>query len=111
MTAALTKPYRLFTDADMSATITSSAVDVSRLIYGSVSLWWTGTPNGTITAEAQNGDAPWIALTGFSQSGGLNSGSALFLFTILPYEKIRIKYTLLSASPGVLNAVFVAKGY
>lgn len=111
MTAALTKPYRLFTDTAMASTTSSASIDVSRLIYGSVSVWWTGTPTGTLTAEAQNGsDAPWITISGMTQATGGTSGNCLFTFTILPFEKIRITYTASSGS-GVLNACLVAKGY
>jgi hypothetical protein len=110
MTAALTKPYSVFTNISMTSLVSSVAIDVSRLIYGSVSVWWTGTPTGTVIAEAQNGDAPWIAITGLTATTGGASGNALFTFTILPFEKIRLTYTP-SSGTGTLNGILVAKGY
>lgn len=110
MTAALTK-YSLFSSTSLASTVSSSSIDVGRLIYGSVSLWWTGTPTGTLTVEAQNGtEAPWIAVSGYSQATGGASGSVLWLFTLFPYEKVRITYTSTSGT-GALNGCFVAKGY
>jgi hypothetical protein len=101
------KPWELQT---LGASVSSSALDVTRLIYASLAVEWTGTPTGTLNLQARNGDSGWINITGQTQAFSGASGSVMFIFEILPFEDIRLDYTRVSGT-GTITVNFIAKGW
>jgi len=110
MSAKIIGPYNLLDAVSLGASVNSSELDVTRLIYASIAIDWTGTPTGTLTLEAKNGSSSWIAITGQSQALAGASGSIMLTLTILPWEKIRLSYARTSGT-GSVTGVVIAKGW
>ena len=109
MSAKIIGPYKLLDAVSLGASVNSSELDVTRLIYASIALEWSGTPTGTFTIEIKNGDSPWIAST-FTQAVAGSAGTKMFEFTLLPWEQLRIAYSR-SSGTGSVSAHFIAKGW
>lgn len=110
MSAKIITPFKMFDATSLGASVSSSALDVTRLIYASIAVDWTGTPTGTLTLEARNGDSSWIAITGQSQALAGSGGSVMFTLTILPWEQLRLSYAR-SGGAGTITATVIAKGW
>jgi len=110
MSAKVISPFKMFDATSLGATVSTAALDVTRLIYASIAVDWTGTPTGTLTLEARNGDSSWIAITGQSQALSGSAGSVMFSLTILPWEDIRLTYTR-TGGTGSITATVIAKGW
>jgi len=109
MSTAIIGPYKLLDATSLGATVSSTAIDVTRLIYASLAVEWSGTPTGSLVVEVQNGDSPWIATT-FTQALSGAAGTKMFEFTLMPWENMRLTYTRTSGT-GTLSAHFIAKGW
>jgi hypothetical protein len=110
MSAKIIGPYKPWDAASLGASTQTSAIDVTRLIYASIAIDWTGTPTGTIQLQAKNGDSSWIDITGQSQALAGSSGAVMFSLTILPWEQIRLAYARTSGT-GTITANLIAKGW
>ena len=109
MSAKIIGPYKLLDGVSLGATVNSTGLDVTRLIYASIAVEWSGTPTGTLTIEVKNGDSPWIA-SSFTQSLSGASGTKMFDFALLPWEQLRIAYARTSGT-GFISAHLLAKGW
>lgn len=110
MSAKIIGPYKLLDGVSMGASFNSPSLDVTRLIYASIAVGWSGTPTGTLTIEVRNGDTcPWIA-TAFVQALSGSGGTKMFDFTLLPWEQLRITYAATSGT-GFISAHLIAKGW
>ena len=110
MSAKVINPFKLWDSASLGASIQTAGLDVTRLIYASIAIDWTGTPTGTIQLQAKNGDSSWIDITGQSQALAGSSGAVMFSLTILPWEQIRLAYARTSGT-GTITANLIAKGW
>lgn len=109
MSAKIIGPYKLLDGVSLGATVNSSGLDVTRLIYASIAVEWSGTPTGSLTIEVKNGDSPWIA-SSLTQALSGAAGTKMFDFTLLPWEQLRIAYTRTSGT-GLISAHLIAKGW
>lgn len=109
MSAKVIGPYKLLDATSLGATVSSLSIEVTRLIYASLAVEWTGTPTGSLVIEVKNGDSPWIATT-FTQALSGAGGNKMFEFTLMPWEAMRLTYTRTSGT-GSISAHFIAKGW
>ena len=108
--------YPIIVDQNMTASITSLETNVRNLDNASIRIDWTGTPTGEIIIEAlQEKDREvtepddWFTLDfGSDIIIDVNNTDHQLIFTSLPFDKIRLKYTP-TAGSGVLNAKITAK--
>ena len=113
----IVKSFKMIDSGDLSGDITSSTTSVINLDQASIHIAWTGSsPSGTITVEATNNDIDkntptpvWRELdfgSAITVSG--NSGSHDIVFSEMPFDAIRVKYTA-SSSTGSVDATITAK--
>lgn len=104
------KPYHLLTDGDMSADVTSSAVNVTYTDNIGIQLSWTGSsPVGNFYVQGTIDGSTWTALDfGTIPTAGGAAGDHLLNMNNLPYEQIRVFYDRTSGS-GTLQAWVMAK--
>ena len=104
--------YALFNANDMSATSTSIETDVTNFDSLEIFFDWTASAvSGTLAVEVMyNQSGLWKPLSGLDALviGG-TSGNDQVVLNIVPFGKLRLKYTRISGS-GVLNATITAKG-
>ena len=117
-TKKLITPFRLFDSVDISTDQVSSEVTCSNQDSGIVYISWTGSsPVGDVTFEFLEVDydrnatkSPiWTTVdlgATISLSGA--SGSHTVVFNVLPFFKLRAKYTRTSGT-GNLSITFAAK--
>lgn len=101
--------YKIVTNGDMSANITSDVVDLSRIDGYSVYAKWTGgSAAGTIKLEVSLDDINYVDLSG-SETSVSGPGEALWEITSAFYDKVRVVFTRSSGS-GTLNVQINGKG-
>lgn len=117
-TKKLISPFRLFDSVDISSTQTSAEVVCSNQDSGIAYISWTGSsPVGVVTFEFLEVDQDrnatkepiWQTVDlGGTMSVSGSSGSHTVVFNVLPFFKLRAKYTRTSGS-GNLSITFSAK--
>jgi len=110
--------FSLITDGDMSGDITSLETSVKNLDVGTIRLTWDigGTPVGEIKVQGlqeREGkpvvDSDWFDVSfGSTLTIDNTETEHQLIFTQLPFDKIRLKYTSTSGT-GTLNAKVSAK--
>ena len=117
----LLKPFKVVTDGDMSASITSAPTIITNTTMISYDISWAGTaPVGTISVEvsntySENGQGEvanagtWTPLTlSVTPSVSGNTGSGFISLTDLSAYAIRLVYTRGSGT-GLLQVTLVGK--
>ena len=92
----------------MSADVTSSAVDLSKVDGYAVFAKWTGAPVGTIKLEVGLDGQNYVEYPG-SATAVNGAGDALWEVTTAFYDKVRVKYERTSGT-GSLNVQINGKG-
>lgn len=100
--------YLIVTNGNMTSSITSPSVDLSKTNGYSIYAKWTGVPVGVIELIASLDDINFVTVAGSAIN--LNGpGDVLWEVTTAFYDKIAVKYTPSSGS-GTLNVQINGKG-
>lgn len=110
MSAKVINPFKLWDSASLGASIQTAGLDVTRLIYASIAIEWTGTPTGTIQLQGKNGDSGWLDITGKTVALSGVAGGFMMELTLLPWEQMRLSYARTSGT-GTITATVIAKGW
>lgn len=101
---------RIINAGDMSASVSSAAIDVSLQDDIGLEIAWTGTPTGTITINASNNGGTFYSLTfatALTQPSGSASGIVVALANY-PFTYLKVTYTRSSGS-GSLDCYLTSK--
>lgn len=115
------KPYPVFNAVTASTDLYSENTDVSGLLQLEYDIYWSGgaSLNGTITVEVlqekpvENNPSTWIWQTldlGATVTISGTDGIHNILFTEVPFNLIRLKYTR-TAGTCALTATIKGKGW
>lgn len=113
-TKRVTKLFPQIDSGSMAGNITGSETDVRFLDYARIKADWSGSsPVGTLAIQVQqNEGGTWENLTFAGATTVAVSGSPgshEFVFTSLPFAKMRPVYTCTSGT-GTLDVIFIGKG-
>jgi hypothetical protein len=100
---------KLFSDEDMTGTITSEAFSMNNMVHVGIHNSWTGTPAGDIYFEVSGEigtPTNWEVLDSASVAG---SGTQFWIDRNAPYLWVRVRYVP-TGSTGNLTSHVVAKG-
>lgn len=98
----------ILTNGVMTSTLTSTAMDLSRIDGYAIYAKWTGTPVGDIKLQASVDGTNYIDYPG-SDIAITAAGDAIWEVTTAYYDKIRVVYTFTSGT-GTLNVQINGKG-
>lgn len=106
---AVTQPYQVVTNGDMSGTVTSLVTTVNTQDNAGYQVKYSGTPTGSFFVDASINGVDWEALA-FSPAPVAVGAAGSFLINMnqLPYHLIRLRYVPTSGS-GTLQAWTMAK--
>lgn len=100
--------FKIVTDGDMSASITSSEADLSKCDGYAVYAKWTGSPVGVIKLVVSVDGINFVDLSG-SESEVSGAGDAMWEVSTAFYDKVKAVYTRTSGT-GTLNVQCNGKG-
>jgi len=99
----------LVSSAAMTGNVTSGAALLDHMGLAAVHAVWTGTPTGTLKAQASLDGANWIDIPSVTQSLAGSAGGVLWQLTDIGYNNLRVVYTF-SSGTGSLTVFVNAKG-
>lgn len=106
---AVTQPFQVVTNGDMSGTVISLESSVTTQDNAGYQVSYTGSPVGEFTVEATIDGVNWSALDfGTPMTVDLSPSGFLINMNQLPYAKIRLKYVPDSGS-GTMQATAMVK--
>lgn len=100
--------YKIITNGDMSTSLTSSEVDMSKCDGYAIYAKWTGSPIGTIKLSVSIDDINFVDLSG-SETEVSGAGDAMWEVATAFYDKVRVVFTRTSGT-GTLNVQCNGKG-
>lgn len=100
--------YKILTAGSMATSLTSSAVDLSRVDGYSIYAKWTGAPVGTIKLQASLDGINYVDYPS-STSTVNGAGDIIWEVTTAFYDKIQVVYTRTSGT-GTLDVQINGKG-
>lgn len=100
--------YKIITDGDMSTSLMSSDVDLSKCDGYSVYAKWAGAPIGTLKITTSLDGINYVDLSG-SETEVNGSGDAMWEVATAFYDKIKVVFTRTSGT-GTLNVQCNGKG-
>ena len=109
-TKAVTQPYQVVTNGDMSADLVSISTDIKTQDNVGYQVIYTGTPTGDFLVQGTINGIDWETLdigTPGPTAIGMG-GSFVVSLTQVPYAKLRLAYTA-SSGMGLLNVWVMVK--
>jgi len=114
----ITTQWKIITAGDMSADVSSVAVDLGGVIFGSIQSVFTGAPLGSLQLQISNdivpvGADPNAVITHWDDYGSTPAVTAAGTYTFnisnMGYKWVRVKFIASGGSVGVLDSTVAAK--
>lgn len=109
-------PYRVLSSGDLSADLSSPAVDMLSLPFGAIELVWTGDAVGVFSVDGSIDNVPnasdvvnWYPTNTDVNNPAGASSSTLVNLSGVGFRWIRVSYVSTSGT-GALNVTFFGKG-